>query len=76
MEVIGLQLISARFRATTAVATSVAASEIYRGDSNSMVPSVSEASYWDDESSVGTQYYPYGKLMSIMCDRKPSEVGS
>ena len=40
-----------------------------------MAPPVSETSYWDNESSVGSQYYPYGKLASNMCDRKLSEGG-
>ena len=34
------------FRTVTTVATSVAALELYCGDSSSMVPSVSESSYW------------------------------
>ena len=56
------------------VATSVAASEPYCGDS--IVPSVSEGSYWDNESSAGSQYHPYSKLTSNMRDWKPSEVGN
>ena len=55
---------------------SVAASELYRGDSSSMAPSVFENSYWDNGSSAGSQYHPYGKLASNMRDRKPSEVGN
>ena len=54
----------ATFRTATTVATSVAASELYRGDSILMAPSVSVALYWDNESSVGSQYYPYGKMAS------------
>ena len=64
------------FRTATTVATSVAASDLYRGDSSSMAPSVSESSYWDNESSAGSHYHPYGKLASSMRDRKPSEVGN
>ena len=64
------------FRTATTVATSVAASELYRGDSSSMAPSASESSCWDNESSAGSQYHPYGKLASNMRDRKPSEVGN
>ena len=41
-----------------------------------MAPPVSETSYWDNESSVGSQYYPYGKLASNMRGRKLSEVGN
>ena len=41
-----------------------------------MAPSVSESSYWDNESSAGSHYHPYGKLASSMRDRKPSEVGN
>ena len=63
------------FRTVTMVATSVAASELYCGDSSSMVPSASKSSYWDNESSTGSQYHPYSKLASNMCDLKPSEVG-
>ena len=40
------------FRTATTVATSFAASELYCGDPSSMVPSVSESSYWDNESSA------------------------
>ena len=58
------------------VATSVAASELYRGDSSSMAHSASESSYWDNELSTGSQYVPYGKLASNMRDRKPSEGGN
>ena len=29
-----------------------------------MVPSVAEGSYWDNESSAGSQYHPYSKLAS------------
>ena len=64
------------FRTATTVATSVAASDLYRSDSSSMAPSVSESSYWDNESSAGSQHHPYGKLPSNMRDRKPSEVGN
>ena len=64
------------FRTATTVATSVAASDLYRSDSSSMAPSVSESSYWDNESSAGSQHHPYGKLPSDMRDRKPSEVGN
>ena len=64
------------FRTATAVASSVAVSELYRGDLSSMALSVSEALYWDNESSVGSHHYPYGKLASIIRDRKPSEVES
>ena len=46
------------FRTTTTVATSVAASELSRCDSSSIAPPVSETSYWDNESSVGSQYHP------------------
>ena len=60
----------------TTVATSVATSELYRGDLSSMALSVSEALYWDNGSSVGSHHYPYGKLASIIRDRKPSEVES
>ena len=45
------------FRTATTVATSVAASDLYRGDSSSMAPSVSESSYWDNESSAGSQHH-------------------
>ena len=62
------------FRTATTVATSVAASDLYRGDSSSMAPSVSESSYWDNESSAGGQCHPYSKLVSNMRDRKLSEV--
>ena len=48
------------------MATSVEASELYRGDSSSMVPSV----------SVVSQYRFYGKVESNMRDRKPSEGGN
>ena len=41
-----------------------------------MALSLSEALYWDNESSVGSHHYPYGKLASIIRDRKPSEVGN
>ena len=41
-----------------------------------MAPSVSEGSYWNNESSAGSHYHPYGKLASSMRDRKPSEVGN
>ena len=41
-----------------------------------MALSVSEALYRDNESSVGSHHYPYGKLASIVRDRKASEVGS
>ena len=54
------------FRTATTVATSVAASELYRGDSSSMAQSVSESSYWDNESSAGSQYHPYRKLASCV----------
>ena len=64
------------FRTATTVAISVAASELYRGDSSSMAPSASESSYWDNELSAGSQYVPYGKLASNMRDRKPSEAGN
>ena len=64
------------FRTVTTVATSVAASELYRGDSSSMAPSASESLYWDNELSAGSQYVPYGKLASNMRDRKPSEAGN
>ena len=64
------------FRTATTVATSVAASDLYRSDSSSMAPSVSESSYWDNESSAGSQHHPYSKLPSDMRDRKPSEVGN
>ena len=57
------------FRTATTVATSVAASDLYRSDSSSMAPSVSESSYWDNESSAGSQHHPYGKLPSDMRDR-------
>ena len=49
-------------------ATSVAASELDCSDSSSMVPSVSEGLYWDNESSAGSQYHPYIKLASNMRD--------
>ena len=58
------------------MATSVAASDLYCGDSSSMAPSVSESSYWDNESSAGSQHHPYGKLPSNIRDRKPSEGGN
>ena len=45
------------FRTATTVTTSVAASDLYRGDSSSMAPSVSESSYWDNESSAGSQHH-------------------
>ena len=64
---------SGTFRTTTTVATLRLLS---RGDSSSMAPPVSETSYWDNELSVGSQYYPYGKLASNMRDRKPSEGGA
>ena len=64
------------FRTATTVATSVAASDLYRSDSSSMAPSVSESSYWDNESSAGSQHHPYGKLPSNIRDWKPSEVGN
>ena len=48
------------------MATSVEASELYRGNSSPMVPSV----------SVVSQYRFYGKLASNMRDRKPSEGGN
>ena len=63
------------FRTITTAATSVAASEPYRGDSSLLAPSVFVALYWDNESSVGSQYYPYGELASTMRDRKPSNGG-
>ena len=50
--------------------------ELYRGDLSSMALSLSEALYWDNDSSVGSHHYPYGKLASIIRDRKPSEVES
>ena len=62
------------FRTATMGVNSVAASELYRGDSSSMAPSVFENSYWDNGSSAGSQYHPYGKLASNMGDWKPSEV--
>ena len=62
------------FRTATTAATSVAASELYCGDS--IVPSVSEGPYWDNESSEGSQHHPYSKLASNMRDWKPSEVGN
>ena len=58
------------------ISTSVAASELYRSDSSSMVPSMSEGLYWDNESSAGSQYHPYIKLASNMRDWKLSEVGN
>ena len=64
------------FRIITTAATFVAALELYRGDSSSLALSVSVALYWDNESSVGSQYYPYDELASTMRDRKPSEVGN
>ena len=64
------------FRTATTVATSVAASDLYRSDSSSMAPPVSETSYWDNESSVGSQYHPYSRSASNMRDRKLSEVGN
>ena len=73
MTVTELQLISA-FRTITTAATSAAASELYCGDS--IVPSVSEGPYWDNESSAGSQHHPYSKLASNMRDWKPSEVGN
>ena len=57
-------------------ATSVAALELDCSDSSSMVPSVSEGLYWDNELSAGSQYHPYIKLASNMRDWKPSEVGN
>ena len=54
------------FRTASTVATSVAASELYRGDWSSTAPSVSESSYWDNESFAGSQYHPYRKLASNM----------
>ena len=64
------------FRTATTVTTSVAASDLYRGDSSSMAPPAFESSYWDNESSACSQYHPYGKLASSMRDRKPGEVGN
>ena len=64
------------FRTATTVATSVAASDLYRSDSSSMAPPAFESSYWDNESSACSQYHPYGKLASSMRDRKPGEVGN
>ena len=64
------------FRTTTTVATSVTVSELSRADSSSMAPPVSETSYWDNESSVGSQYHPYDKLAPNMRDWKLSEVGN
>ena len=64
------------FKTVTIAATSVAALELDCSDSSSMVPSVFEGLYWDNESSAGSQYHPYGKLASNMRDRKPSEVGN
>ena len=46
---------SGTFRTTTTVATLRLLS---RGDSSSMAPPVSETLYWDNKSSVGSQYYP------------------
>ena len=40
------------FRTAMTVTTSVAASDLYRGDSSSMAPHVFESSYWDNESSA------------------------
>ena len=57
-------------------ATSVAASELDCSDSSSMVPSVSEGLYWDNESSAGSQYHPYRKSASNMHNWKPSKVGN
>ena len=62
------------FRTATTIVTSVAASELYRGDLSSMALSVSESSYRDNESSAGGQCHPYSKLVSNMRDRKLSEV--
>ena len=56
------------------MASSVAVSELYRGDLSSMALSVSESSYRDNESSAGGQCHPYSKLVSNMRDRKLSEV--
>ena len=63
------------FRTITTVATSAAASELYRGDWNSMAPSVSESSYLDNEPSAGSQYH-HRSLASNMRNQKPSEVGN
>lgn len=68
------------FRTNTTVATSVAASSdlqsLYRADSSSMAPSVSEGgSYWENESvasASGSVYGPYAKMR----DRKPSEAAN
>ena len=64
------------FRTITTAATSVAALELYCSDSSSMVPSVFEGLYWDNESSAGSQYHPYNKLASNMRDWKLSEAGN
>ena len=41
-----------------------------------MAPPASGSSYWDNESSAGSQSHPYRKLASNMRNWKPSEVGN